>query len=93
MSNRGPSYLWDTPPYCPTPECSVHGVPQQEHHVAACPMADTLAGQMHMLGHAARDACVTLEAFADAFRVIRAPSLRTRLNWVLRRLFRWRRVR
>jgi hypothetical protein len=70
------SFLWDTPPHCPTPACYVHGVPEQEHHVAGCPMYDTLNQHVHRLNHALTDvgraaswdALMADPTFVDALR-------------------------
>lgn len=88
--NRSPiDFLWETPPYCPTPACSMHGVPAQEHHVEGCPLYDTLASQMHHLSHAFRDVGEAMAPAADAIVAILALSWRGRLallKWRLRRV-------
>ena len=91
----GPSFLWDTPPYCPTPACYVHGVPQEEHHVEGCPVAETMANQMHMLNHAFREVgesfASAIAPFSEMMVAILSQSWRGRLallRWRIRSFFR-----
>lgn len=55
MSHR--SFLLETAPYCPTAECYVHGMAWRnaEHHVAGCPVGDTVIGHMHRMEHGIQD--------------------------------------
>jgi hypothetical protein len=52
------SFLLETPPYCPTAECFVHGMARNyvEHHVEGCPISESFAGRMHLFSHAVEDA-------------------------------------
>lgn len=67
MTRSPIDFLWETPPYCPTPGCYVHGINDSEHHVEGCPMYDTLASQQHRMVHAINNAA---EVFATEARVI-----------------------
>lgn len=64
------SYLTETPPYCPTAECYVHGRKWNdiEHHVEGCPLAGTLANQSHLMSHAFQD-------FADSVGMAVLPAM------------------
>jgi hypothetical protein len=77
-----PSYLWETPPWCPTPECFMEDGPdhrQHEHHVEACPMSETFAAAWHRLDHSIWDARAALRKGLEGYR---PPFLdRLRIRW------------
>lgn len=81
-------YLWRTPPFCPTPGCYVHGVPDREHHIEACPMYGTLASQQHRLSDAVDAAIAAMRPEIEAeLERIGSRLERWRLRWATRR---WR---
>jgi hypothetical protein len=72
-------FLWRTPPFCPTPACYMHGVPERDHHVEGCPMYDTVASAMHRFSDA-----------TDAAIAAMRPELEAVIEGTLSRLERWR---
>lgn len=67
------SFLESTPPFCPTPECYVHGMRWHyaEHHVPSCPAAGTYAAAAHNFSHAAQDVQAALtEALLPGLRAV-----------------------
>lgn len=77
-------FLYMTPPHCPTPACSVHGVPQQEHHVAGCPVYMTYGQIVHRLSDALNDGgrkvIVAVKPMLDEYDRQRAKTWRGRLE-------------
>lgn len=87
MSRSPIDFLWETPPYCPTPACYVHGINDSEHHVEGCPMYDTLASAEHRLSDAIHDAARKVSAFVDEW----ADEMRK--TWRGRAMLYWVRVK
>lgn len=71
-----PSYLYETPPFCPTAACFMHqrhGT-EAEHHVEECPVSATLAAQVHRVSDALWAASDSL--LAELVEVSRLDRLR-----------------
>lgn len=80
-------FLWETPPYCPTPACYVHGLGDQEHHVEGCPMYDTTASALHRLADATNGAAVSMSNFVETW------AAEMRKTWRGRAMLYWLRIR